>query len=87
MRRRAESVQAPTRCSKYPTYAVGAGYFETMEIAMKEGREFRAGSRAPEADLVILKGVFPRLKQWPNGSDLGETLRIGTGWSGRDGIA
>ena len=62
-------------CPKYPTYAVGAGYFETMGIVMKEGHEFRAGSRALEA---VVNEAFA-LKQWPNGSGLGETLRIGTG--------
>jgi predicted permease len=59
-------------CPKYPTYAVSPGYFRTMGIVMKEGREFERGQRAE----AVVSEAFA-LKQWPNGDGLGSTLRIG----------
>jgi predicted permease len=61
-------------CPKYPTYSVGAGYFRTMGIVMKEGREFEPGRSAAGA---VVNEAFAQ-KQWPNGGGLGNTLRIGT---------
>ncbi len=64
---------AADTCPKYPTLAVGAGYFRTMGIAMLEGREFQPG---PAAGEVVINQSFAR-QQWPAGGGLGETLRIG----------
>jgi putative ABC transport system permease protein len=61
-------------CPKYPTYAVGPGYFRTMGISIKEGREFERGRNASE---IVINQAFA-LKQWPNGGGVGDTVKIGT---------
>jgi hypothetical protein len=60
-------------CTKYATLAVGPEYFRTMGIRLTAGREFEAGGAANE---VIVNQPLARA-QWPDGSGLGETLRIG----------
>jgi putative ABC transport system permease protein len=60
-------------CPKVATLAAGPAYFATMGIALVAGREFSA---ADAGDSVIINGPFAR-QQWPDGSGLGETLRIG----------
>ena len=60
-------------CPKHPTYAVSPGYFQTMGIALAEGREFEAGPSAAE---VIVTGTFARA-QWPGEPALGQVMRIG----------
>ncbi len=60
-------------CPKHPTYAVSPGYFQTMGIALTEGREFEAGRSAAE---VIVNDAFARA-QWPDEPALGQVMRIG----------
>lgn len=64
---------AADACPKYPTLAVGPGYFKTMGIALSAGREFEA-SGAPAA--VIINQPLAK-QQWRDGRGIGETLRIG----------
>jgi putative ABC transport system permease protein len=60
-------------CPKYPTYAVGPGYFRTMGIRLLEGREADADR---DAAAVVVNQAFAR-KQWPDGGGVGKTLRLG----------
>ncbi len=67
---------APCRadaCPKVPTVAAGPGYFETMGIAMAQGREFAPAAAATE---VIVNQPFAT-QQWGSGRGLGEVLRLG----------
>jgi macrolide transport system ATP-binding/permease protein len=63
----------PDVCPKYPTWAVGPGYFRTMGISLAAGGEFEAGGGQNE---VIVNQPLAR-QLWPDGRGLGETLRIG----------
>jgi predicted permease len=59
-------------CRAYPSYAVSAGYFRTMGIAIAEGREF--GQVA--AGEVVINGSLAQAF-WPEGGALGQSLRLG----------
>jgi predicted permease len=59
-------------CPKFLSYAVGAAYFRTMGIPMREGREFDA---APAGEVVVNEALARQ--QWPNGGGIGERLRVG----------
>ena len=60
-------------CPKVATYAVGAAYFRTMGIPMREGREF--DSRKPGGEVVVNEALARQ--QWPDGGGIGERLRVG----------
>ena len=60
-------------CPKVATYAVGAAYFRTMGIPMREGREF--DGRKPGGEVVVNEALARQ--QWPDGGGIGERLRVG----------
>jgi predicted permease len=62
-----------TECPKYATYAVSSGYFRTMGISMRQGREY---SQPHERAVVVINEALAK-KQWPDGGALGQTLRVG----------
>lgn len=55
---------------------VGAGYLDTMGIALVEGRDFSALDRA-DGRLVALVNQTLARRFWPHGSAVGHTLRYG----------
>jgi putative ABC transport system permease protein len=55
---------------------VGAGYLDTMGIALVEGRDFSALDRA-DGRLVALVNQTLARRFWPYGSAVGHTLRYG----------
>lgn len=67
-------------CREYATYAISDGYFHTMGIPVVEGREFETPSTALRASgstgQVVINGQLARAL-WPNGSAVGQSLRIG----------
>ena len=61
-------------CPKVATYAVSAGYFRTMGIPLREGREF--DSRRPAGEVLVNEALARQ--QWPDGGGIGEALRVGS---------
>jgi predicted permease len=59
-------------CAKYPTYAIGPGYFRTLGVPVAAGREFEPAGAGREA---IVNQPLARLL-WPDGRAIGRTLRL-----------
>jgi predicted permease len=60
-------------CPAYPTYAIGPGYFDALDIRLLAGHELQPSLSPGE---VIVNASFAR-ERWPQGGGLGETIRIG----------
>ncbi len=59
----------------YPRYLVATdGYFETMGIALKSGRQFSSNETAP--DVAIISESMAKI-YWPNADPLGRTFLFG----------
>src|SRR5262249_24924814 len=56
---------------------VAAGYFETMGIPLREGREFEALDRAGTLPVVIINETMAQ-RYWPGVSPLGRRMKLGT---------
>jgi putative ABC transport system permease protein len=59
-------------CPSIDTYAVGAGYFQTLGIAMVAGRAFDRTTSA--ADIVVSEALAR--SRWPNRSAVGQVLYL-----------
>jgi predicted permease len=53
-----------------------AGFFETMDVPLVEGRTFERGDAADGLRAAVVSQAFAR-KWWPNGSALGRRIRQG----------
>lgn len=56
-------------------YDVGAGYFESLDLGLAEGRFFDGSRRAEDARSVVVNESFARQRQWDEA--VGKTLRVG----------
>ena len=57
---------------------VAPGYFETLRIAMQQGRTFDAQDQANAPGAVIVNEAFAR-RYWPGQNALGKRIQIGSG--------
>ena len=55
---------------------VSAGYFRTMGMQLREGREFEAGDRAGAETVVVVNETFAR-RMWPGESAVGKQVKQG----------
>lgn len=55
---------------------VGAGYFETMAIAVRQGREYRETDTAESPRVLVINEAMAR-RYWPKGNALGSRVRMG----------
>ncbi|MFZ1220630.1 MAG: ABC transporter permease [Chthoniobacterales bacterium] len=58
---------------------ISSGYFSTMQIPLKEGREITEHDDEGAAKIAIVNEAFAR-RHWPNESPLGKRVRYGTDW-------
>jgi putative ABC transport system permease protein len=76
-----EVVGQPVDEERRPTteyFAVSEGWFETMQIAILEGRDVRPGDDPEAPPVVVVSQSFART-HWPGRSALGERVVIGYG--------
>jgi predicted permease len=55
---------------------VGAGYFETMAIPVRQGREYRETDTAESPRVLVINEAMAR-RYWPQGNALGARVRMG----------
>ncbi|HET9702712.1 MAG TPA: FtsX-like permease family protein, partial [Vicinamibacterales bacterium] len=55
---------------------VGAGYFETMAIPVRQGREYRETDTAESPRVLVINEAMAR-RYWPKGNALGSRVRMG----------
>ena len=55
---------------------VGAGYFETMAIPVRQGREYRETDTAESPRVLVINEAMAR-RYWPQGNALGSRVRMG----------
>jgi predicted permease len=55
---------------------VGAGYFETMAIPVRQGREYRESDTAASPRVLVVNEALAR-RYWPEGNALGSRVRMG----------
>jgi predicted permease len=55
---------------------VGAGYFETMAIPVRQGREYRESDTAASPRVLVVNEAMAR-RYWPEGNALGSRVRMG----------
>jgi predicted permease len=55
---------------------VGAGYFETMAIPVRQGREYSESDTAESPRVLVINEAMAR-RYWPQGNSLGGRVRMG----------
>jgi predicted permease len=55
---------------------VGAGYFDTMAIPVRQGREYRETDTAESPRVLVINEAMAR-RYWPQGNALGAIVRMG----------
>lgn len=67
---------------------VTPGYFRTLRLPLREGRDFDARDRADTPPVAIVSAALAR-RGWPNGSALGHRIRVegDTAWRTIVGVA
>ncbi|NJL28885.1 MAG: FtsX-like permease family protein [Thermoanaerobaculia bacterium] len=63
--------------------AAGVGYFETLGVALVEGRDFTAADREDAAKVAIVNQDFAR-KEWPGQNAVGQRINL---WRGAEAEA
>ena len=58
---------------------ISPGYFSTMQIPLKEGRDFTDRDNETAPGVTIVNEVFAK-RFWPNESPLGKRIRYGKDW-------
>jgi putative ABC transport system permease protein len=58
---------------------VSPGYFATLQIPLKEGRDFNERDNETAPGVTIINEVFAK-RFWPNESPLGKRIRYGKDW-------
>ena len=58
---------------------VSPGYFATLQIPLKEGRDFNERDNENAPGVTIINEVFAK-RFWPNESPLGKRIRFGKDW-------
>ncbi len=57
-------------------FVVGPGYFSTLGVALRQGRDFDARDRTGARDVVIINEAFAR-EHFPQGDAVGQSLVLG----------
>ena len=71
--------QAPPAAGQAPDAdlrVVTPGYFSTMKIPLKRGRDFTDGDRVGAPNVVIISAEMVR-RHWPNEEPVGQNIRVG----------
>ena len=68
----------PEESLEVPVDSIAPGYFGTMGIPVKEGREFTASDTQAATQVVIINDSFAK-KFWPGESPLGRRIAYGSG--------
>jgi predicted permease len=66
--------------------SVGAGYFDAIQMPLKEGRDFDA-RETPEAPLAVVVNETMARRYWPGRSALGGRVKVGDRWAEVVGVA
>src|SRR6185503_8647111 len=64
---------------------ISPGYFSTMQIPLKEGRDFTEHDDEAAVKIAIVNEAFAR-RHWPNESPLGKRVRYGSDWLSIAGV-